>query len=228
MRKPVVDYTKFKFSKITYPEYRHLLYSCVWIVYLIMHLLTENLIPVEECYPVHSSLDDVIPFCEYFVIPYVTWYLLIAFSIVYFALYNPDNFKRMMIFMFAVQMLGMLIYIVFPNRQDLRPEVFPRDNFCTDIVKLIYSVDTNTNVCPSMHVAISVSLISTWLKEKSASPTAKTLVTAFCVVVCISVAFVKQHSVVDIYAAMPVCVVAEAIAFGKYWKERFVKNKNIK
>jgi len=33
--------------------------------------------------------------------------------------------------------------------------------------------------------------------------------------VCISVAFVKQHSVVDIFAAMPVCVLAEWIAFHK-------------
>lgn len=225
MRKPVVDLKGFRLSKITQPEYRHFLYIGTWLIYLIMHLLTESFIPVDKCYVVHGALDDVIPFCEYFIIPYVTWYLLIAVSIVYFALYSPENFKRMMIFMFVVQMLGMVIYIVFPNRQDLRPEVFPRDNFCTDIVKLIYSLDTNTNVCPSMHVAISVSLISTWVKEKSAPAVAKILVVVFCLVVCISVAFVKQHSVVDIYAAMPVCLVAEVIAFWKYWKERFSKSK---
>lgn len=225
MRKPVVDLKKFRLSRITQPEYRHFLYIGTWLIYLIMHLLTESLIPVDKCYVVHSALDDVIPFCEYFIIPYVTWYLLIAVSIVYFALYSPENFKRMMIFMFVVQMLGMVIYIVFPNRQDLRPEVFPRDNFCTDIVKLIYSIDTNTNVCPSMHVAISVALISTWLKEKPASVWARVFVVVFCLVVCISVVFVKQHSVVDIYAAMPVCLVAEVIAFWNYWKEGFSKNK---
>jgi hypothetical protein len=35
------------------------------------------------------------------------------------------------------------------------------------------------------------------------------------------VAFVKQHSVVDIFAAIPICLLAEQIAFGSdYWKEK--------
>ena len=42
----------------------------------------------------------------------------------------------------------MAVYIIFPNRQDLRPLVFPRDNLLTKGVALLYSVDTNTNVCP--------------------------------------------------------------------------------
>ena len=41
------------------------------------------------------------------------------------------------------------------------------------------------------------------------------IITLFCFMVCISVAFVKQHSVVDIFAALPVCVLAEWIAFHK-------------
>ena len=40
---------------------------------------------------------------------------------------------------------------------------------------------------------------------------------------CMSVSFVKQHSVVDIYAAIPVCLLAEFITFGKYWKNKIKK-----
>lgn len=219
MRKPVVDYRTFRISKIKEPQFRHLLFLLGWVGYFALYFLTENLIPYERCYPVHSVLDDMIPFCEYFVIPYVGWYLLIVGSLIYFALYNPDNFKNMMKFIIVTQVVAMAIYILFPNRQDLRPEVFVRDNIFTDIVGLLYTLDTSTNVCPSLHVAYSIGIASTWLKEKSASKWCKIFIVCFCFLVCISVAFVKQHSVVDIFVAIPVCLLAEWIAFGKsYWR----------
>ena len=76
MKKPVVDYRQFRFSKLKDPQFSHLLLLLGWVVYFLLYLLTENLIPVERCYPVHCWIDDVIPFCEVFVIPYVFWYLL--------------------------------------------------------------------------------------------------------------------------------------------------------
>ncbi len=191
----------------------HLLYLLGWVGYFILYFLTESMIPYEKCYPVHCTLDDVIPFCEFFVIPYVGWYLLIIISLIYFALYNPDNFKNMNKYIIITQVLATIVYIVFPNRQDLRPEVFARDNIFTDIMGVLYRLDTCTGVCPSLHVAISIGIASTWLREKSASRGRKTFIVVFCALVCISVAFVKQHSVVDIFAAFPVCFIAEYITF---------------
>ena len=92
MRTPVVDYRKFRLSKINSPEFKHLQYLFGWLGYFALYFLTENLIPHSRCYVVHSPLDEIIPFCEYFVIPYVGWYLLIVVSLLYFALYNIDNF----------------------------------------------------------------------------------------------------------------------------------------
>ena len=50
------------------------------MVYFALYFLTENLIPAENCRPVHMWLDDVIPLCEWFIIPYVFWYALIVFA----------------------------------------------------------------------------------------------------------------------------------------------------
>ncbi|SCJ30520.1 Uncharacterised protein [uncultured Clostridium sp.] len=34
---------------------------------------------------IHCALDDYIPFCEYFIIPYVLWYVFVAVTLWYFA-----------------------------------------------------------------------------------------------------------------------------------------------
>lgn len=125
-----------------------------------------------------------------------------------------------MTYIFILQIVATLIFIFFPNRQDLRPTEFANQNFFTDIVAYIYKIDTNTNVCPSMHVAISIGIASAWIKEKSASKIVKILLVAFCGLVCLSVVFVKQHSVVDIYVAIPICILAEYVAYKNYRKNK--------
>lgn len=220
MRKPVVDYRNLRLSNIKSKEYRHLLLLAGWLVYFALYFLTENLIPAEKCYPVWCKLDDIIPFNEWFVIFYVGWYVLIVVSLGYFLLYNVENFKGLQTYIMITQGIAMVCYIAFPTRQDLRPEAFEREYVLTWIMGLIYSADTNTGVCPSLHVAYSLGILSAWLKEKSAAWYVKVITTAFSIGVCLSVAFTKQHSVVDIFAAIPVCLIAEIFAFGKYYKSK--------
>ena len=137
MRRPQVNYREFRLSRMNEPRFSHLKLLSGWLVYFALYVLTERLIPVENCYVVHSRLDDLIPFCEWFVIPYVGWYLLIAFSLVYFALYNTDSFRKLQWYIIATQVIAMTVYILFPNMQDLRPDVFPRDNVLSQLVGLL-------------------------------------------------------------------------------------------
>ena len=212
-----VSYKGFRLSEINRLEYRHLWYLIAWPAYFIMHFLTEWLIPEEICTPVHCFLDDVIPFCEYFVIAYVGWYFLVFFTLLYFLKNNVTIFKNLMKFIIVAQIAAMIIYILFPNRQDLRPTEFVRDNVFADLVKLLYSADTNTNVCPSLHVSFSLAVASAWAKEKAISVRYRAMHILFCLLVCASVAFIKQHSVVDILVAVPICILAEFIAYRKYY-----------
>ena len=190
--------------------------------YFALYFLTENLIPAERCIPVHCALDDLIPFCEIFLIPYVFWYGLIVFSLGYFALYSIDSFKNLQKYIIITQVVAMIIYILIPNRQDLRPEVFPRENFLTDVIAFLYSFDTNTGVCPSLHCAYSIGIASVWLREKSAGIGVKVFMVVAAIVICASTMFIKQHSAVDFFAALPVCLLAEILLFvlPKYKKQR--------
>lgn len=220
MKKPVVDYRQFRLSKLNDPQFAHLKLLLGWVVYFLFYFLTENFIPVENCHVIHSALDDRIPFNEFFFIPYCFWYLLIVISLGYFALYDVENFRNLQTFIIITQVVAMTVYILYPSVQNLRPTEFARDNFFTWLAGIIYTLDTPTGVCPSLHVAYSLGIGSCWLKEKSASKLWKGFVVFSVILISLSTAVVKQHSVIDIAAALPVGLLAEILVFGKYWKNK--------
>jgi len=213
MKKPMVDYRQFRFSKLNTPEFSHLKLLGGWIAYFILYFLTENLIPQERCHIVHSALDDAIPFLEGFAVPYCFWFLLIVISLGWFLLYDVDSFRKLQVFIMVTQAVAMLCYIIWPSMQDLRPAEFPRDNFLTHVMAFIYRFDTPTGVCPSLHVAYSLGMASVWSKCRKANVWWKAFVVIAAAVISIATAFVKQHSVVDIFAALPLGVLAEILTF---------------
>ncbi len=223
MKRPVVDYRQLRLSNLREPQFSHLLLLLGWVGYFALYVLTETLIPAERCIPVHIWLDDCIPFCEWFLIPYVFWYLLIVISLGYFLLYNVDSFKRLQIFIIVTQVAAMACYILWPSRQDLRPDVFARDNFLTRCVGILYAADTNTGVCPSLHVAYSIGIASVWVRQKGAHILWKSFVVVAVILICLSTMFIKQHSAVDFFAALPVCLLAELIVYGKDYRNAWLR-----
>ena len=214
----MIDYRGFRLSRINEPQFAHVKLWLTWLIYFALYFLTENLIPAENCHVIHCFLDDIIPFNEFFLVFYVGWYVLVAGSLLYYFLYDPQRFRELDLYIFITQMVAMACYILYPSRQDLRPEVFPRENFFTGILGLIYTFDTNTGVCPSLHVAYSLAIVSVIAKDEHAKWLLKFAVTVFSLLVCLSTAFVKQHSVVDIFAALPVVLLGEILIYGKsYW-----------
>ena len=222
MKKERVDYSGFSLCRLNEPRFAHVKLLGGWLVYFALYFITENLIPPERCHVIHGFLDDIIPFNEFFVIFYVGWFLLVAGSLAYTFFYDVDSFKKLQIFLMITQALAMLCYIVWPSVQDLRPDTFPRHNVFTWVLGLIYAFDTPTGVCPSLHVAYSVGILSVAVKDKYLSKWLKAALAVFVIMVCMAVCFVKQHSSFDVLAALPVCLVAEFAVYGKdYWRPRF-------
>ena len=227
MKKAVVDYREFRFSKLNTPQFAHMKPAILgWLFYFSFYFLTENLIPEELCHPIHCALDDMIPFCEYFAVFYVFWYLLVFGSLIYTLLYDIESFSRLSKFIFITQLVAMTIYILYPSRQDLRPEVFLRDNALTRLMAFIYSFDTSTGVFPSLHVAYSIGILSVAVKKKDLGAVWKWLIGILVVLICMATTFVKQHSALDVLAALPVSLLAEAMVYwGDYWKPRLFAKK---
>lgn len=218
MKKPEVNYLEFRPSKLNTPQFSHLKLLLAWFACLGLFFLSELLVPTERCTPMHMFLDDWIPFQEIFVLAYVGWFLLIAGSLGYFLLYRVESFRRLQVFFIVCQLVAVVVYVAFPSCQELRPETFPRDNVLTRLVGLLYSADTNTGVCPSLHVAFSFGIASAWLKEQTTPWWVRGGIVIACVLAALSTMFIKQHSAVDFFAAIPLSLLAEGIAYGKgYW-----------
>ena len=220
MKKTPVDYRGFRLSRLNEPRFSHAKLLLGWVGYFILYFLTENLIPAARCHPVHCFLDDIIPFNEWFLLIYTSWYLLIVGSLAYGFFFDTDKFRQIQTYIILTQVIAMAVYILWPSRQDLRPEVFEHDNILTKLMAVIYAFDTNTGVCPSLHVGYSLGILSAFLKDKDLSPFWKGLLTVYVISICLSVCFVKQHSAVDVFAALPMCALAEFLVYRReLWKK---------
>lgn len=224
MKRQKVNYHGFRLSRINEPRFRHLWLLGTWLIYFALYFLTENLIPAERCHVMHCVLDDWIPFNEYFLIFYTGWYVLVFGSLAYYLIYDVKRFRELDLYIFVTQMVAMFFYIVLPSRQDLRPETFPRENFFTWVMGLIYTFDTDTGVCPSLHVAYSWAIFNVMVKDEHLAKWFKVFLGLFAVMVSLSTSFVKQHSFLDIFAAIPVVLLGEILIYGKsYWLPRLRK-----
>lgn len=195
-----------------------------WPLYLLMYLFVERVFPVETYHPVYCALDDLLPFQELFLIPYLLWFAELVFMTLYPLLKDRDVFCRYMWYTILTYTTAMCIYIymIYPTCQNLRVETFARDNVLTRIMGFLYTCDTNTNVCPSIHVLGAMGTLFAALRlECFRHPVRKLLWGLLTVLICLSTVFLKQHSVLDIVAALPLACLAGWLCFGR--RERDVQ-----
>ncbi len=191
----------------------HILMLLYWPLYLAFFFFIERFL-IMEYKPVECRFDALIPFCEFFIIPYVLWYVYLLWIHLYTLIKDAASFKKLMYFIIASFSICCICFIAFPNSQLLRPEVFPRDNVFTDAVKFLYVIDTNTNVCPSMHVTGSFAVLFTaWNAKGINTPLWRTLNVIITLLITASTVFLKQHSLVDTAAALLLCMAVYPIAF---------------
>lgn len=212
----ITNYKDFRFSKLLSPQYNHLLYALYWPFFGIMFLTVERLWIRDSYYPMYCPLDDLIPFCEWFIIPYFFWFVYLVGIHIYTLLFDTESFKRLMVFIMVSYTIAILIYILFPNCQQLRPVVFERDNVLTRFIAHFYVFDTNTNVFPSIHVIGSAAtLCCAWHTRHFSSTCWRIAFAVMAVLISVSTVFLKQHSVLDLLGAIPVCAIAYIAAYGK-------------
>ncbi len=214
LNRPVVDYRKLRFHNLGSTEFKHLKLLLYWPVFGLLFLFVERLYHVDNYITMYSPLDDLIPFCEWFVIPYLFWFVYLIGMHLYTLFYDIDAFRKMMKFIIITYSVTIIIYLLFPTCQELRPPQFERDNILTRFMEGFYQFDTNTNVCPSIHVIGTLAVLFTALHCKRIRGIGWKLVFIItAVLICASTVFLKQHSIIDVFAALPICLIAYLICF---------------
>ena len=86
---------------------------------------------------IHVALDDYIPFCEVFIIPYLLWFVYVAVTVAFLFFKYKDDYFKCCTFLFTGMTVFLLVSTLFPNGHHLRPFIMPRDNIFTDLVAMI-------------------------------------------------------------------------------------------
>ena len=211
---PSVDYRQFRLRKLNTPEFSHVWLLLFWPVFGLLFSYAERFYPVAHYFEMHCALDDLIPFNEWFLIPYLFWFVYLIGAVAYTFFFDVPGFRRMMHFVMITYSVTLIIYFLFPTCQMLRPEVFPRDNALTRFIAGFYVFDTNTNVCPSIHVLGSVAAMLGLLDcRRLQRPRFKLFAVIAALLICVSTVFMKQHSVLDVIAAVPLCLLGHYLCY---------------
>lgn len=199
----ILKMLKSLIRRIDFKKYEHAKYILFIPIYMAIFLLEERNIN-SHYFVSYVPLDDMIPFCEWFVIPYFCWYPLMIGAGLYLFFKDAESFKNYMLYIGAGFLIIVMFYAFFPNGQNLRITSFDRSNFLIDIVKWTYSRDTNTNVLPSLHVVGTMGAMFALLESKNIRKLWFKLFTIILAIsICLSTVYIKQHSILDVFTGVP-------------------------
>ena len=195
-------------------KYRHALVLLYGLIYMPWFMWLESRADLPY-HVIHVGLDDRIPFVEYFIVPYLLWFLYIAVVFLYLFFKDRREFYQYCIFLFTGMTLFLIISTVYPNGHLLRPSEFERNNIFTLAVQLLYQADTATNIFPSLHVFNSISAHRAVVNNPALRKKRLIRGGSFILMVSIILAtmFLKQHSVLDVISGILLGVLIDQLVY---------------
>ena len=196
-------------------KYRHAWVAVYFLLYGPWFIWLEQTV-TRDFHVIHTALDDMIPFCEYFIVPYLLWFVYMFGTVFYFFFKNTRDFYRVCTYLFVGMTVCLMICTVFHNGTDMRPAIDPGKNVFTWLVSVLQRVDTSTNIFPSIHVFDSVVMHVAVMKSEDLKkhPYFQKLSLVLCILICASTVFLKQHSVVDVMGALVLAYLLYPMAYG--------------
>ncbi len=223
---------KMEKMKGLYLKYRHAIPLALYmVIYLAWFAWLEE--RNQKGYTViHVGMDDYIPFCEAFIVPYLLWFAYVSVVVVFLFFKNKQEYYRCCAFLFTGMTLFLIISTLWPNGHHLRLAEMPRDNVFTQAVAALWKLDTPTNLWPSIHVYNSMGahfavMRSSALRERRGIRIASGIL-AFSII--LSTMFLKQHSVFDVATGLGLGTVMYVLVYRRdlvmaAWAQRRMKKR---
>lgn len=176
---------------------------------------------------ISCPLDDRIPFVKYAIVPYCSWFLWLLVGTFHLTMRESGETRwRVMAPMYAGMLGILLFYLLVPNGLDLRPDRIEGEDLFAVLVRLIEGADNPNNVCPSLHVYSTIFLdLGVQRSRNLKTPAWKPCARILDILICCSTMLLKQHSIVDVAAALGLAVVLDYTA--GYFIERSRVTKEI-
>ncbi len=212
----IYNYKGLRINNLNTPPYKHLLLVLYWPIYGLGFALLETFIREEyvNIFYISHPLDAHFAFNEWYYIPYFLWYVMVFGNVFFTMAFDIPTLKKYMWFVIIAYSATLITYAVFPNGQNFRPETFPRENILTSWVQEIYNHDTNTNVCPSLHVIGAMGVMfSTWHSKYFSKWYWKIFFIVLTYYVSMSTVYMKQHSIIDVWVGAALSIVVYLVVW---------------
>lgn len=201
-------------------------YGHIWILsYGLIYLpwfgrLQENI--GKPYHVMRVGLDDHIPFNEYFIVPYLLWFLYVAGAIAFFFFRSKEDYYRLCTFLFTGMTISLLVCTLYPNGTNFRPAIDPGKNVFCWLVSKLWSIDPCINVFPSIHVynsiGVHIAVCHSELLKKNKPVVIGSGI--LMVLICLATVFLKQHSVIDGIGSLLMASVIYPIAYAPEWSHK--------
>ena len=196
------------------PKYRHAVWLLIVPLSLFLFSLVEKHVATDTYNVMHVPFDNRIPFVPIFIVPYTLWYPALLIVALHHFFRDANAFRRFLWSFGLTYAISMLIYIIYPNGQNMRPNLRGADDIFTQTIAYLHTIDTNTNVFPSIHT-IGAMLIIFAVLDSRLTRRARYIVPAviFFLLTTAATVCLKQHSITDIFGGIGVGVVIYVIVY---------------
>lgn len=173
----------------------------IWLVLVAVVAIGYPLlnVPRDSIHDLKLVIDNWIPLVPFFVIPYISWYVLLALTIFRFAKTDTRMFGSAALAV-IITLLSSYVCYIFYQTEINRPDIQSNDFFSV-ILKFIYEHDNPYAAFPSTHTSLSTLCALLWSRTNSSY---KQIIIIWCITIIASTVLVKQHYFLDILGGLAV------------------------
>lgn len=192
------------------PEYSIIPLLAVLIVNVLAYFVTRLFTGGLTHFDMTTAVDRAIPFVPVFSVIYVLAYLQWIVGFILIAREERSFSFRVLSGEIISKLICAVLFLVIPTTM-VRADI-TGNGFFSEIVRLLYRIDTPDNLFPSLHCLESWICFRAAMKMKKTGPAYTYCSLAFTLLVFASTVLIKQHVVVDIIAGVLVCELGQFIA----------------
>jgi len=201
------------------PEYSRLLLPLALLWNLLFYYGSEAIAENLRHYDMTMAIDSLIPVIPPTVIVYFLSFFFWAVNYV-LAARRAESFARKFFFAdFVVKAVSFFFFVIVPTTC-VRPQPAGTD-FFSGILRILYFLDSPTNLFPSLHCSISLLAAFAVTGDEKVSPAYRLLSWFVAMLICVSTLTTKQHVFIDFIGGISLASLALLFAELDYFSSKY-------